>query len=103
MYENDFLLAVRACGLVAVADVHAPHILSVVPDVFVADYKDTVFITGDSSAYKVNEFGIYSLITQPKELIRRILKDELFLFLVSISISASACCQCTTMPPCCQL
>ena len=44
-------------------------------DVFVADYKDTVFI-GDSSAYKVNEFGIYSLITQPKELIRRILKDE---------------------------
>tara|TARA_R110001592_G_scaffold47525_1_gene150486 strand:- start:33 stop:2225 length:2193 start_codon:yes stop_codon:yes gene_type:complete len=44
-------------------------------DIFTLDYKDTIFI-GDSSAYRVNEFGIYSLITQPKELIRRLLKDE---------------------------
>jgi phage/plasmid-associated DNA primase len=44
-------------------------------DIFVDDYKNILFI-GDSSAYKVNEFGIYTLITQPKELIRRILKDE---------------------------
>ena len=44
-------------------------------DIFVDDYKNILFI-GDSSAYRVNEFGIYTLITQPKELIRRILKDE---------------------------
>lgn len=41
-------------------------------DIFTLDYKDTLFI-GDSSAYRVNEFGIYTLITQPKELIRRLL------------------------------
>ena len=44
-------------------------------DIFVDDYKDILLIA-DSSAYRVNEFGIYTLITQPKELIRRLLKDN---------------------------
>ena len=44
-------------------------------DIFVEDYQNVLFI-GDTTAYKVNEFGVFTLVTQPKELIRRLLKDE---------------------------
>ena len=45
-------------------------------DIFIDDNQDTLFVAGNNSAYTINTFGIYTLITKPKQYIKKKLIND---------------------------